>query len=137
MTLSGPIFEPSKHGPWRSVHGASGGHYNVFACEDWAGMTALRELFPDGEADEMNFVLFSTSGVHGSYTTIEELETDDSDDDEYDPSLTFLVVQPRLCTLRYGECQPTTTDDFAFLKRLRESSHRAVAVIGLPTPEGE
>ncbi len=32
----------------------------------------LREWFPDGRADEHNLVLFSTSGVHGSYLTLED-----------------------------------------------------------------
>lgn len=35
---------------------------------------ALRGMFPDAKADDMNFVLFSTSGVHGTYNTIEEAE---------------------------------------------------------------
>ncbi len=34
----------------------------------------LKGMFPDAKANEMNFVLFSTSGVHGSYATIEQVE---------------------------------------------------------------
>lgn len=88
------------------------------------GMAALRELFPDGEANDLNFVLFSTSGVHGTYATIEAVE------DEPAIGLTFLVVQPRIVGMRYGNCEPKTPEDFAFLKKLRASSWRAVATIG-------
>jgi len=94
------------------------------------GMAALRELFPDGKANDLNFCLFSTSGVHGSYCLIEAAEAEGCD-------VTFLVVQPRIVGMRYGICRPSTPDDFAFLKALRESSHKAVCSIGvsLATPQ--
>ena len=34
------------------------------------GMEALRQLFPDGEANDLNAVLFSTSGVHGTFVMV-------------------------------------------------------------------
>lgn len=91
----------------------------------------MRELIPEGKADDLNFVLFSTSGVHGSYCSIEDAEAE--------PALgvTFLIVQPRIVGVRYGNCEPRTTEDFAFLKALRASSREAVASIGggpLPSP---
>lgn len=89
------------------------------------GMAALRQLFPEGKADDLNFVLFSTSGVHGTYCTIEAAEAEGLD-------VTFLVVQPQFVGLRYGNCEPKTPEDFAFLKRLRASSHEAVQSIGVP-----
>ena len=46
--------------------------------------------------------------------------------------VTFVIVQPRIVTLRYGNCEPITPDDFAFLKKLRESSWAAVREIGKP-----
>ena len=105
-------------------------HYRVFACHG-SGMEALRDMFPKGIANELNAVLFSTSGVHGSYFTIEEIETWDEETEESPrPSLTFLVIQPRTVTLRYGECEPESPEDFAFLKRLRQSSWAALLGIG-------
>ena len=91
----------------------------------------------------MNFVLFSTSGVHGMYTTIEEIEASilkypdgpdpdgpDPDADDYHfPEVTVLIVQPRLVCLRYG-CIPVTLADIPYLKRLRESSWCTVQKIG-------
>lgn len=87
------------------------------------GMEALRQLFPDGVANDRNFVLFSTSGVHGTYCTIEAAESEGCD-------VTFLVVQPRIVGLRYGNCSPKTPEDFEFLRKLRESSHLAACSIG-------
>lgn len=49
--------------------------------------STLRSVFPDGEADEMNLALFSTSGTHGSYTT-----SDNQDWDAYRSSTTVKLT---------------------------------------------
>lgn len=92
------------------------------------GMQALRAMFPDATADPLNYVLFSTSGVHGAYYLIEDVHHSwcrghrDEDAKRY---VTFVIVQPRIVVMRYGNCTPNSEDDFAFLKRLRASSVRA------------
>lgn len=99
------------------------------------GMQALREIFPAGQANDLNQVLFSTGGTHGSCDTIEEIEFWQPDPDEPDtprPTLTFVVIHPRLLHLKYGECSPQTADDFAFLQALRGSSGVELAKIGWP-----
>jgi hypothetical protein len=106
-----------------SVHKLPGGRETA--------MAALRELFPDGEANELNFVLFSTSGVHGTYCTIESCEAGEVRD------VTFLVVQPRIVALRYGNVMPLSPEDFAFLKKLRASSMKAVLTYGVKATDGE
>lgn len=93
------------------------------------GMEALRQLFPTGEADDLNAVLFSTSGVHGTYCTIEEVEAGGED---APGDVTFCVIQPRIVCMRYGNATPLTPDDFAFLKKLRETSIKALTSIGMP-----
>ena len=105
-------------------------HYSVMKLSrSELGMAALRRMFPTAQADEMNFVLFSTSGVHGSYDTIEDvLEERESGNDE--AALTFLIVQPRLVSIRYGKCIPETEDDFQYLRRLRETSSLEASLIG-------
>ena len=136
MTVSGPMFEPAIHGPWKSIHKTTGAHYNSYACRDEDGMAALREFFPDGRASDLNFVLFSTSGVHGTYSTIEEAEqvlargNKDENGEDWTPSVTFLIVQTRICCLRHGNCLPETADDIVFLKRLRQTSWDVVPTIG-------
>lgn len=143
--VSGPMFEPADDGVWRSCHNRDGGHYNTFSCRGSAGMKALRQFFPAAKADEMNFCLFSTSGVHGTYNTIEEAERavaekaagivrDPDDDDAPFEEVTFVIVQPRLCTIRCGNATPETAADFAFLKALRASSWEAVLTIGRAEP---
>jgi hypothetical protein len=127
--LSGPVFERAASALFVSVHKQDGAHYNIFEAK---GMAALRQIFPEGQADEMNFCLFSTSGVHGSYCTIEKAEKafKKKAHDDWECEVTFLIVQPRLVCLRYGNCQPESLDDFVYLKKLRASSHKVVQKIG-------
>ena len=111
-------------------------HYSVMRKQSGVeGMDALRGMFPDAKADEMNFVLFSTSGVHGTYNTIEEAERFlRGEDAEGYSEVTFAIVHPRLVAMRYGVCNPASQDDIDYLKRLRSSSHKAVVKIGIETP---
>lgn len=84
-------------------------------------------MFQDAKANELNFVLFSTSGVHGTYNTIEAAESFllvESDDGFAEG--TFVIVHPRLVAMRYGVCNPETRDDIDYLKALRESSWRVL-----------
>lgn len=118
-------------------------HYDTKHLE---GMDDLRGMFADGKCNELNFVLFSTSGVHGSYTTIEEIEASLlkygenpaflNDDNSYDvpedycgSELTALIVHPRLCVLRYGNVK-VRLEDIPYLKRLRQSAWNVVQKIG-------
>lgn len=99
---------------------------NVFkALDDNVSIQALKGLFPHGaeSVDTRNFILFSTSGVHGTYNTIEDAE-------RYKGEVTFLVVHPRIVSLRYGNVLPQTEDDFKFLKELRQASWDIVQHIG-------
>lgn len=128
--FSGPMFERSnanfkKISPSRDDTGA---HYSIWEIK--GGMAALREMFPDGKANDLNFVLFSTSGVHGSYTLLEELNFDEESEDHY-PYITVLIVQPRIVCLRYGQIE-VTPGDVEWLKGLRQSSLEVVAKIGVP-----
>lgn len=133
MGVSGPMFEPAETALWKSIHNKEGGHYNNYGCKDADGMDALLKMFPDGKADDMNFVLFSTSGIHGTYGTIEEIGK--KDEDGYTPTdVTFLIVQPRICTVRHGNATPRNPDELQFLKDLRESSWRVVQKIGRHNP---
>jgi hypothetical protein len=107
-------------------------HYSVMRkASAHSGMEALRAMFPEGNADDLNMVLFSTSGVHGTYNTIEEAEAHlQSPGDESFAEVTFLVLHPRLVALRYGVCTPNTQADIEYLKRLRATSHAELAKVG-------
>ena len=97
-------------------------------------MKALRRFFfsKDG-INQDNFILFSTSGVHGTYGTIEDAENPDPA--EYteeeiwsleNQCVTFLIIQPRILCFRYGNVYPKTEDDFKYLKELRAASWKVM-----------
>lgn len=101
----------------------------VTHVREYEGMCTLRRFFPTrSSVNQMNFVLFSTSGVSGSYTTIEEAE--ELMGTEEAPSVTFIIVQPRVCALTCGNCLPETNEDIVFLKILRRLSKKAIMEIG-------
>ena len=142
LQVSGPMFESSNEmfeaqDCLRCRNKKEGAHYNLYHIN--GGIPALKCLFPEGEADDMNFALFSTSGVHGSYATIEEIEQslkkygdkepDNFPDDYSVDELTVVIIQPRLCCLRYGNVK-VTLEDIPYLKKLRNSSWKAVQKIG-------
>jgi len=127
-------------------HRREGSHYNIWTISK-GGVKGLREMFPNAQANEMNFVLFSTSGVHGTYTTIEEIEQslkkygaepdflsgeneDKIPDDWHGTSLTTTVYHPRIIGVGYGNIK-VALDDIEFLKSLRKSSWDAVRTIGI------
>lgn len=105
---------------------ADGAHYSIFRLAG-DGMEALRKMFPEANADEMNFVLFSTSGCGGTYATIDKAE---ASKDTEPQGVSFVVIQPRIICIRYGNVYPVMDEDFAFLKALRASSQKAIAGIG-------
>lgn len=104
-------------------------HYTFQQIDGDEAWDMLRGIFPDGKADPLNFVLFSTSGVHGSYTTIEDIE---SNDDFAGLDLTYLVIHPRMVSANYGNIPIRTPEEFDFLKKLRKTSHEAIQLIGMP-----
>lgn len=103
-------------------------HYSISNINS---LDELKNIFPEGECNELNFVMFSTSGVHGSYATLEEIENSlalglSEDDDDYcRNSLTILVIQPRLVNMLYGDIRVEKCD-IPYLKKLKESSKKAM-----------
>lgn len=89
----------------------------------------LKNYFPEGEADGDNFCLFSTSGVHGHYGKIEDVEFEENEEGWIDNKLTILVVQPRVVNLIYGHVE-IEERDLDYLKKLRQSSWDVVNNIG-------
>jgi hypothetical protein len=144
VSFGGPMFEPSEDEWRRSVSRKEGGHYNIYGLKSSASaMEFLKQYFPDGEANALNFVLFSTSGVHGTYTTLDEIEhsmktypngygdEEDTPDDYHYPEVTVLIVQPRIVGMTYGNVKINSMDDLRYLKKLRKSSWKAVLAVGV------
>lgn len=99
----------------------------------------IKEIFPDNKADNLNWIFGSTSGVHGSYITLDKLadpeywkefnEDKDPEDhiDRTELDFTFLIIQPRLCVMYYGTLYIRNDEDSEWLKTVITSSVKAVA----------
>ena len=88
----------------------------------------IKELFPNGIADERNWIFLSTGGAHGSFNTIEDAEyiiRGEDTDEEPLPNgktlITVLIVHTKTCVLRWGEVQ-VSMDDLTYLRRLVRST---------------
>ena len=111
----------------------SNGFYSVMES-DGNEMADLKALFPDPEAqiNRMNFLMFATGGVHGCYTSIEDVEdwllSRDGEPWEECPTVTFLVIHSRRVALRYGVAHPRSVEDIEFLKLLKKLSAKVLAL---------
>ena len=126
-------------------------HYSIAPI---ISIADLRYLFPkdDSWSSELNWLFLSTSGVHGSYLTLDDLDEqvgwsdarwreeyclDDDEVIEKDLVITVLVVQPRVCVLRYGRIALTPAD-IPYLRRVVTRTLAGVAAtqVGNTTPAG-
>jgi hypothetical protein len=127
---------PLPENSWRKA-GSSISSRDPYGCvfqinHNSDSMDALRLMFPNGQADPENWVLFSTGGSHGTYATIEDVEQELAESGTTVNGLTYIIMHPRIVSMKYGCVHPETPDDIAFLKKLRESSIQAVSTIGQP-----
>ena len=91
-------------------------------------MQEIYALFPNGVADQRNWIFLSTGGMHGSTNTIEDAEyilRGEDLDEEPLPNgrtlITVLIVQPAACMLMWGEVQ-VNMEDLNYLRKLVRSS---------------
>ncbi len=75
----------------------------------------------------MNWCFLSTSGVHGSYTTLDDLEFDeeyqkDCVDSEGNTTITAMVLHPRMCCILCGEMKINIHRDSEYLRKLVKST---------------
>lgn len=88
----------------------------------------LKAFFENDKADHMNMLMGSTSGIHGSYTTLDDLEMPDPEtaadnaesgfDMSHPEAFTFVVIQPRVCRLTYGTIGIRSIDDMNWLRNI-------------------
>ncbi len=98
------------------------GYYSIYESES---LDKLKGIFPDGTANTMNWLLCSTSGVHGTYTDLNEIENKIREEGEGD-HLTFLVIKPRVVQIIYGNVFVGNLDDVAWLRSVVSSSLDAI-----------
>jgi hypothetical protein len=99
------------------------------------------EIIRDLEPDDINWIFLSTSGIHGSYTSLDRIEklwTDPAayrasgyiEDGEPMPTeagITVLIVLPRMVTTMYGNATVRSLDDVALLRRRVEQTFEGIA----------
>ena len=111
-----------------SGHVAATAHYHVF--DGLKTIEDLKTIFPDGKADDLNWVFLSTSGVHGSYTTLDDLEKDpdyaDNIDENGNAHITVLVLHPRMCCIKFGHMDINVKRDSAYLRGLVKSTVKEI-----------
>lgn len=90
-------------------------NYSTRELETW---DHLKSLFPDGEANELNWCFVGTSGVHGSYTKLDRWPEVDT--------FTVLVVQPRTVAMFYGNLTCRDAEDVRYLRQLVNTTLAAI-----------
>jgi len=61
--------------------------------------------------NSMNLLIPSTSGVHGSYCTLDDIETNlERGEEDYTPNLTIMIFRPRVLHIIYGTVLVTLGD---------------------------
>lgn len=98
--------------------------WDSYEVQEIRSMRDVKESFPNGVADHLNWLFCSTAGRHGTYKTLDEVEsiirgqdekTRPFDNGKY--TATVMIVHPRLCIVKYGEIQ-VGLSDLTFLRRL-------------------
>lgn len=82
----------------------------------------VRDIFPKGKCNDLNWFFLGHGGVHGGYMTLPELERGTWEDGRPMEQLTAncLIVHPRLVVIRAGEVG-ITREDLPFIRSLLES----------------
>ena len=93
----------------------------------------LKAHFQNNKANPMNLLMGSTSGIHGSYTTLNELADEETFSKEYefdrshDEAFTIIIIQPRVVRLTYGTIGIRNDEDIEYLRNLISQSVQIIA----------
>lgn len=98
-------------------------HYSVAKLDD---VSDIWTLFPDGDADEMNWLFVGTSGIHGGYETLEDAKLGLESGDESECYLTILVVQPRRVRTYYGQIKINDISELEKINRILISTAKVI-----------
>ena len=85
----------------------------------------MKDYFPDGKATPLNWCFLSTSGVHGSYATLDGIHEPEEGEKPF-RHITVLIVQPRLVVMNYGNIDVENDEDEQWLRGLVRSTIEAV-----------
>lgn len=131
---------PKETSNWRLVAGQTktGNRRTIWGIKDPDySMRSLRKKFPlesEGDGiDRDNVILFSTSGSHATYMTLEESQgLYEHGKRGEDIEVAFLIIHPRILSFQFGCVRPESLEDYEYLLRLRDDSHATLALIGKP-----
>ena len=92
----------------------------------------LKAYFENDKADHMNMLMGSTSGIHGTYTTLDDLENPAyialaELDISHHETFTILVIQPRIVRMTYGTVGIRSQKDIDWLRDIITQSIAAFA----------
>ena len=91
----------------------------------------LKEHFSDHGANTLNMLMGSTSGIHGSGCTLDDLTNAEEYLKEneiprsHDEAFTILIIQPRICRITYGTVGIRSDDDIKWLRNTITESVKA------------
>lgn len=96
-------------------------------------MQFIHRLFDNMSEEEFryNWIFFGTSGVHGRYTTLQELKDEISifcregsiEPNEYtEPRITTIIFMPRIMRSYYADFAVTSMEDALYLQHLAQKT---------------
>ena len=98
-------------------------HYSVNRLEGTEDKKweTLHQIFSNGP-DHLNWIIASTSGVHGTYHNLNELEMDwsfitNNPNRNFERYITILVIHPRMVAMLYGEIYIRNLNDLKWLRK--------------------
>lgn len=113
-------------------------HYKIMALEN---MTQVYQIMPNPDDESVewmyayNWLFIGTSGVHGTYTTLDDIEENwdyienykgDPADAEHTNLITVLILHPRTCVLKYGHLEVVRRGDIPYLRKCVAKTIKAI-----------
>ena len=100
-------------------------HYRVIKIDGTPDQQwdTIKNIFADGP-DDMNWVIGSTSGIHGTYNSLDSIEKDWDEaaahprhENHHQRYFTLLVIHPRMVCLVYGHIFMRTLEDVKWMRQ--------------------
>jgi len=98
---------------------------NYYKNHHIEGIEHLKGIFPDGEANDLNWCMLSTSGVHGLYINLDDIEKEFNKGEHRVLDITVLVIMPRIVSMLWGNISIVLAD-IPYLRKLVTSSLRFI-----------
>jgi hypothetical protein len=105
-------------------------NYGRHAVPNKYGMSVLRDVFPHAKVTKEAIVLFSTGGVTGHTTTLEQLVKDYPFPSNEVRTISFVILKPEHVVTMYGNAVVSGMDDLQFLMTLRSNSLHVMSEFG-------